>query len=126
MQRAHESPAHRDQEETMLKLEKSYQWPNMQQDIAHFVAKCANCQNRAPREELDAGEASTLTAQAPGEVLIIECRKMPRAQDGSMGVMILIDSFSDFCVARAVPEFSAEEAVELIWDDGFQSAAYPK
>ena len=104
-------------EKTTDKILKSYFWPNMLKDIMHYVQTCETCNRKKLQKErrpmLDMPMPS-----APMEIVGIDtCGPFPLSDNGNKYVCTIIDHFSGWPEAWAIPDKSANTIAKLLLEN---------
>ena len=125
MQETHDQLGHQGANKTAEKMARHHQWPGYREDVKRYVASCMLCQEAKPPQKTLRTKLQPITTASPGELVMIDYEKLTQAYDGSVGVLMMIDHFSKYCVAVPVKAFTAAEAANAIWYHWVQLCGIP-
>ena len=119
LRKVHDDPTggHLGQENTYLRLSKSYYWPRMQQDIIDYVRTCKICQKRQRRRgetPLQPIKKGTLPFHQVG---IDVMGPLPRTLTGKRYIVVAVDHFSKWVEAKALEDADAQSITTFIYED---------
>ena len=107
------------------KMARHHQWPGYREDVKRPVASCMRCQEAKPPQRTLRTKLQPITTASPGELVMIDYEKLTQAYDGSVGVLMMVDHFSKYCIAVPVKAFTALEAANAIWYHWVQLCGIP-
>jgi len=91
-------------------------WPGMRQDIIRWVKSCLACRRRKTPRPLRAGIREPRLATRPNETLAIDLvGPLIQSLDGNVWVLTMIDQFSKWPVAVAIPDKSSTVIADAIF-----------
>jgi transposase InsO family protein len=91
-------------------------WPGMRQDIKRWVKSCLACRRRKTPRPLRAGIREPRLATRPNETLAIDLvGPMIQSLEGNIWILTMIDQFSKWPVAVAIPDKSSAVIAEAIF-----------
>lgn len=103
----HSTPTggHKGVTQTYKKLRKSYNWPNMKQNVKSFIQKCDSCQkNKLVRKKTKLPMQITDTSQQAFEKIMLDIvGPLPLTENGNRYILTLQDDLSKFCQAYPIP-----------------------
>ena len=104
-------------EKTTDKISKSYYWSTMLKDVMQYVQSCETCQRkklvkeRRPMQDMP-------TPSAPMEIVGIDtCGPFPVTETGNKYVCTIVDHFSGWPEAYAIPDKSANTIAQLLLNE---------
>ena len=104
-------------EKTTDKILKSYFWPNMIKDIMNYVQTCETC-NRKKLQKEKRPMLDMPMPSAPMEIVGIDtCGPFPLSDDGNKYVCTIVDHFSGWPEAWAIPDKTANTIARIILDE---------
>ena len=104
-------------EKTTDKILKSYFWPNMLKDITNYVQTCETC-NRKKLQKEKRPMLDMPMPSAPMEIVGIDtCGPFPLSEDGNRYVCTIVDHFSGWPEAWAIPDKSANTIARILLDE---------
>ena len=129
LQEAHNSQfggCHASHDKMYDKLRLRYYWERMYQDAVEFVANCGLCRSkklkkvRRPLQEMP-------IPQYPFEMVGIDtCGPFPESLQGNKYIVTIVDHFSSWPEAYAVPDKTAETVARLLLEKFFPVHACPQ
>ena len=103
-------------EKTTDKVMKSYFWPTMLKDIVQYVQSCETCNRKKLHKERRPMQDMPMPS-APMEIVGIDtCGPFPMSEDGNKYVCTIVDHFSGWPEAWAIPDKSAATMAKLLLD----------
>lgn len=92
-----------------------YWWPSLQKDVANFVKSCVQCQVRKTEKAKPAGYVRHFHFVQPLECLATDLfGPLTLTVNGNKYVMIVIDAFTRFIEAKAMPDLKGTTTVRKI------------
>ena len=118
---------HRDFEKTFETISKRFFWLCMHRDIKNYCASCHLCQtkkylnkvNKAPLKPIVVREAWSLIGIDTVGAFKVTIR-------GNRYILMAVDYFTKFCVARAVKDFTAASTALFLFEDIVCKFGLPK
>jgi hypothetical protein len=101
---------HRGMNKTYEATKRYYKWPNMKNEVAEYVKKCAKCQlNKVLRPKRKAPMEITTTARHPFEKCALDIvGAMTEKMSGNKYIFIFQDDLHKFIVTIPIPQQDAE------------------
>ncbi len=113
----HDEQGHMGVDKTYDKIRSRYYWDGAYRDVADYVLSCHTCsqrnlrKQRAPLQELP-------QAQGPMEFLSIDlCGPYPESEDGNSYILSVIDQFTGWPEAKAIPNKEAETVAAYLLEE---------
>ena len=104
-------------EKTTDKVMKSYFWPTMLKDIMQYVQSCETCNRKKLNRERRPMQDMPMPA-APMEIVGIDtCGPFPISENGNKYVCTIVDHFSGWPEAYAIPDKSAATISKILLDE---------
>lgn len=98
---------------TAIFQEEKLWWPSLGSDIRAMVAGCEVCQRWNIAKD-GYHPLSSPNSMLPGQWMQIDLIEMPTSSEGHKYIMLLIDIFSGFCIARALYTKTAKEVAAAL------------
>ena len=104
-------------EKTSDKILQSYFWPDVLRDVVQYVQSCETCQRKKLNKERRPMQDMPMPS-APMEIVGIDtCGPFPVSDDGNKYVCTIVDHFSGWPEAYAIPDKSANTIAQLLLSD---------
>ena len=101
-------------EKTTDKISKSYFWPTLLKDTMHYVQTCETCQRKKLAKERRPMQDMPMPS-APMEIVGIDtCGPFPLSDTGNRYVCTIVDHFSGWPEAYAIPDKTANTIAQII------------
>jgi hypothetical protein len=98
------------------KIRKRYYWPQMYENIRAYVKSCDKCQRRGKPSKHE--DLHPITIQAPFYQIGIDfVGPLPITDKGNKHIIVAIDYFTKWPEAKAVPEATASQVVQFIYEE---------
>jgi hypothetical protein len=100
---------------TICKIRKLYFWLNFSHSIVQFIRKCDVCQRlKALRQKVKA-PMKIISALYPFDLIHVDVfGPLTRSESGNRYIIVVVDHFSKFVIAIAVPDFTALTTARFI------------
>jgi hypothetical protein len=86
--------------------QRSY-WPGWSQDVQDYVLSCEVCQRIKPSHTIHEAPMKIIESNFPFEILTTDIgREFNDSDDGNIWVLIIVDHFTKFAQAYAMPIYS--------------------
>ena len=116
MQLAHDQQAHVGHDRTVASILQKFDWPGLHKDVARYINSCNICQmSKFPKKRMKF-PLKPLQSGGPNELLQNEHLKLSTTEEGYQGVLMMVDHFSKYAVAKPHCMFDAKETCQLIMD----------
>lgn len=125
----HDSPleGHRDFDKTYEKIRKKYFWFQMQKDIKHYCATCHLCQTKKHLSKPNKAPLKPIIVNTPWSLIGIDVTDpLKKTSRGNLYVIVAVDYFTKFCVAKAIPDFTAETTAKFVFEEIICKLGAPK
>ena len=104
-------------EKTTDKILKSYFWPSALKDVIQYVQSCETCNRKKLSKERRPMQDMPMPS-APMEIIGIDtCGPFPISDDGNKYVCTIVDHFSGWPEAWAIPDKSAATIAKLLLEE---------
>ena len=98
------------------KLKERYYWPKMNKDIEDYAKSCERCQRRG--KEKNKGKLNSIEIKEPFYQIGIDIvGPLPLTERKNKYIVVAIDYFTKYPEAKAIPEATAKEVSEFIYED---------
>lgn len=125
----HDSPlaGHRDFEKTLDLVKNKYFWLNMQADVKRYCESCHLCQTKKYLSKQRKAPLKPVVVNAPWGLIGLDVvGPLKTTKNNNVFIIIAIDYFTKFCVAKAVSEFKAETTAKFVFEDIICRFGMPK
>lgn len=104
---------------TIAKVRSSYFWPNMNADIARYVANCNICKLVKPHNKITTPPAGKFVeSKRPWRIIATDIvGPLTLSKRGHRFLLVAIDLFSKFTVIKSVKSATAQNVTEFIKND---------
>ena len=107
--------AHMGRRRTLNKLQKKYYWARMAEDVKNWIRACPTCQRRKALYKGARAPLSSKPAGLPNERVALDViDHLPRTQAGNVCVLTLVDHFTKYAKAVAMPNQKATTVAEAL------------
>ena len=105
-------------EERVLDLAKSrFYWPNMKEDISHYVTKVCRCLKQKPPAVKQRAPLQPIITTAPFQMISVDFLHLGASSGGYEYILVVMDHFTRYAQAYAAKDKSAKTAAEKIYND---------
>ena len=115
---AHTVRAHEGLKKLILRLSRSFFWPNMRRDIMLYVSTCSVCDRFHLRRSYSRNPLHSVRVGFPGEILALDLvggkEACPEYDHGNKCILVMIDMFSRYVVAVALPNQHAPTVCDAL------------
>ncbi len=116
VQLAHHQQAHVGHDRTEASILQKFDWPGLHKDVARYINSCHVCQtSKFPKKRMKF-PLKPLESGGPNELLQVDYLKLSTTEEGYQGVLMMVDHFSKYAVAKPYWIFDAKETCRLIMD----------
>ncbi len=99
---------------TLDKIRRRYVWPKMKKRNVEFVTSCQDCQTKKKPKERPVGLMTPIRAAQPFERLGVDfLGPFPKSKAGNKYVIIAVDYFTKWVVAKATPSSKTGEVIDF-------------
>ncbi len=89
-------------------------WPRWYEDVRAYVRACDTCQRLAPRPGRVEGRRGALDSERPWQLVALDMAgPLARTPSGNRFVLLAVDHFTRYVIARAVKDASAATAAKF-------------
>ena len=103
----HDERGHLGIERTYHAISRQFYWKNLYQDVRKYVKSCGKCQ-KTGKFEKTVSELHPIPIVTPWHHVCVDLIKMPTSRSGNNYILTLVDFFSKWPEAVALPSKSAE------------------
>ena len=104
--------------ERVFDLAKSrFYWPNMKEDITHYVTKVCRCLKQKPPAMKQREPLQPIITTAPFQMVSVDSLHLEASTGGYEYTLVVMDHFTRYAQAYATKDKSAKTAVEKIYND---------
>ena len=109
---------HRDYEKTLNSLKSRYFWFNMAKDTKAYCSTCHLCQTKKYSNRVNRAPLKPIVVNTPWSLIGLDVSgPLKRTVNGNSYVLVAVDYFTKYCVAKAVPDFTAETTAKFIFEE---------
>ena len=99
---------------TLDKIHQRFFWPKITQCVINYIRSCIDCQTKKLPKELPAGYLTSIRSQRPFEKIGLDLiGPFSLSSFGNRHVIIVVDYFTKWVIAKAVPKATAVEVVDF-------------
>ena len=109
--------AHLGPERTCKSAKEKVYWPNMENDIRHFIDHKCPCLASRKTHVIPQAPLGTVTANAPMDIIAVDFLKVDRAAGGYEIILVVIDQFTRYAQAYATTNKPAKTVAQKIFND---------
>ena len=121
----HQKMGHLAPERVVQLCHERFFWPQMQEDITHFVTKVCNClKQRKPNVPIRA-PLQSFVASSPFELISIDFMHLEKSSGGYEYILLIVDSFTRLAQAYPCKNKSAHIAANKIYNDFILRFGFP-
>lgn len=102
-----------------------FYWPNMEDDITHFVTKVCPCLKQKQPSLSTRAPLHTVTTSYPFELVSIDFLHLEPSSGGYEYILVIIDHFTRFAQAYATKNKSATTAADRLFNDFVLRFGFP-
>jgi hypothetical protein len=125
----HDMPlsGHRDFEKTYSGIQSKFFWQKMHKDVKNYCKTCHLCQTRKHLGKANRAPLKTIVVNVPWGLIGLDVTgPLKRSINGNLYVIVAVDYFTKFCVAKAIPDFTAETTAKFIFEEIICKLGAPK
>jgi len=110
--------AHLGRDKTRAKLSEKYFWPGMFREIDEYLKHCLRCQKNSARIDKVSAELHSVQIDAiPMHQIGIDLCSLPEDADGYKAVIVIVDYFTKYVLAKPVKDKKAETVTQFIYEE---------
>ena len=102
-----------------------FYWPNMEDDITHFVTKVCPCLKQRRPNLSTRAPLHSVTTSYPFELVSIDFLHLEQSSGGYEYILVVIDHFTRFAQAYATKNKSAKTAADRLFNDFVLRFGFP-
>ena len=102
-----------------------FYWPNMRNDINHFVTSCCPCIKDKPPQNQTRSPLENLTSSSPFELLSVDFLKLEKA-GGYEYLLVIVDHFTRYAEVYPTKSKTATTAAKKLYDEFIIRYGYSK
>jgi len=125
---AHSGPlaAHLGPDRTMAQLRPYYYWPGMAKDVTDWCRACDICARSRGAPPRAHASMQKVIAAAPMDMVAIDILSgLPTASDGSTCILVVVDYFTKWAEAYALPNEEAATCMTAVYQNFFSRFGLP-
>jgi len=110
-----------------LQLRQSYYWRGMKRDVENWYRKCDNCARGKVPPFRPHGHLQKIQVGAPLDLVTMDILSgLPTATDGSKYVLVVVDAFTKWVEAYALPDQEASTCMTAAYNGFFARFGLPR
>ena len=116
----HDQPlaGHRDFERTFASIKERYFWINMHKEVKEYCATCHLCQTKKYISRPARAPLKPIHVSEPWSIIGLDVAgPLKSTISGNKFIIVAIDYFTKFCVAKAVPDSTAETTARFVFEE---------
>ncbi len=122
----HDNMGHQGLDRTMSLIRERFYWPQMHNDVDHYVTKSCVClKQKKPGKETRAPLQNIVTTH-PFELVFIDFLHLDKCKGGYQYILIVVDHFTRFAQDYATTSKSAKTVVEKLFNDYALKFRFPQ
>ncbi len=122
----HDNMGHQGLDRTMSLIRERFYWPQMHNDVDHYVTKSCVClKQKKPGKETRAPLQNIVTTH-PLKLVSIDFLHLDKCKGGYQYILIVVDHFTRFAQAYATTSKSAKTVVEKLFNDYALKFGFPQ
>lgn len=125
---AHDSPigGHYGFRKTLQKVKKQFYWPNCSRDVEDYCRTCSTCQARSGPRTRQRSSLQICNSGAPFERVAVDILgPLPETERGKRYILVVMDYFTKWPEAIAIPDQTAETVAEACIEHVFSRFGAP-
>ena len=125
----HDSPlaGHRDFEKTYDSIRSKYFWLRMHKDIKKYCETCHLCQTKKYLNKPSVAPLKPLVVNSVWSLIGLDIAgPLNVTSSGNKYIVIAVDYFTKFCVAKAIPDFTALSTAKFLFEEVICKLGMPK
>lgn len=125
---AHDSPVggHFGFRRTLQKVKKQFYWPNCSSDVEDYCRTCSTCQARSGPRTRQRSRLQICNSGAPFERVAVDILgPLPETERGKRYILVVMDYFTKWPEAIAIPDQTAETVAEACIEHVFSRFGAP-
>ena len=124
-QELHQDMGHLDPERVYHMARERFFWPNMYQDIEHFVTKVCPCLKQRRPSFIAREPLQSLTSSSPFDLVSIDFLHLEQSSGGYEYVLVIMDHFTCFAQTYAAKNKSAHTADSKLFNEFIPRFGFP-
>ena len=113
----HEDMGHLGVERVFDLAKSRFYWPNMKEDITHYVTKVCRCLKQKPPAMKQREPLQPIITTAPFQMVSVDFLHLEASTGGYEYILVVMDHFTRYAQAYATKNKSAKTAAEKIYND---------
>ena len=125
----HDSPlaGHRDFERTYDSIRSKFFWLKMFSDVKNYCATCHLCQTKKYLSKPSTAPLKPIIVNTVWSLIGLDIAgPLKVTPSGNKYIVIAVDYFTKFCIAKAIPDFTALTTAKLVFEEIFCKMGTPK
>ena len=109
---------HRDFEKTFSSIKSRYFWIHMHRDVKNYCATCHLCQTKKHLNSSYRAPLKPISINQPWMLIGIDVAgPLVKTPNGNSYIILAVDYFSKFCIAKATQDSTALSTAQFLFDD---------
>lgn len=118
---------HRDYEKTFQLITSRYFWPLMASKVEKYCKTCHLCQTRKHLGKPLRAPLKPIVVRSPWSLIGIDVTgPLKRTPDGNLYIIVAVDYFTKFCIAKAIPDFTSATTARFLFEEVICRFGMPK
>jgi transposase InsO family protein len=110
---SHDLAGHLGETKTLQTVLSRFDWPGVRNDVIKYVRSCTRCQQGKGQHHIAKQKLKNIVTDRRNQLLQLDFETLSKAEyDGKtyIGLLVMIDHFTKYCVAVALTSFDAHSA----------------
>ncbi len=116
----HDMPlaGHRDFERTYGTIKSRYYWGKMHRDVKEYCTSCHLCQTKKYLTKTNKAPLKNIVVNTPWSLVGLDIvGPFKESLNGNRYIILAVDYFTKFAVAKAVPDFTAQTTAKFVFEE---------
>ena len=125
----HDAPlaGHRDFEKTYEAIREKYFWVQMHKDVKKYCETCHLCQTKKYLNKLSVAPLKPIVVNTVWGLIGLDIAgPLKVTPSGNKYIVIAVDYFTKFCIAKAIPDFTALTTAKFVFEEIICKMGMPK
>lgn len=121
----HQDMGHLGVERTLDLVRERFYWPQMHQDVEHFVTKVCECVRKKKPSRQTRAPLTPIQTTYPFELVSIDFLHLDKCKQGYEYILVVMDHFTRFAQAYATKNKSAKTVADKLFNDFALKFGFP-
>ena len=118
---------HREFNKTYEAISERYFWLFMHKEVKEYCSSCHLCQTKKHLSKQNRAPLKPIVVNTPWSLIGIDVSgPLKKTENGNKYVVVVVDYFTKFCVAKAVQDFTAETTARFVFEEVVCKLGAPK